>query len=179
MTLSHVSPRPGILQLGLMGNVSSITPGFSLQHIMYFNTEGVNSAVSGWGRTLRSVYGKADASVSRNRDITLQYVGYTTDNGAYYYYNTEPGKDYGETLVDVKKYSDEIGVPYAYVLLDSWWYYKGSNGGISNWTARPEVFPLGLDGLYQHTGWKVQAHNRYWSPDNVYAKQNGGQVFSY
>ena len=70
-------------------------------------------------------------------DITLQYLGYTTDNGAYYYYNTEDDLNYEETLIKVKKYADKVNLPYRYVLLDSWWYYKGKNNGVSDWSAMP------------------------------------------
>jgi hypothetical protein len=42
------------------------------------------------------------------------------------------------------------------------------------WTAMSSVFPHGLDYLYNVTGWPVQGHNRYWSPQSPYAKQNGG-----
>ena len=31
-------------------------------------------------------------------DFTLNFLGYYTDNGAYYYYNTEEGKTYGAPL---------------------------------------------------------------------------------
>ena len=47
----------------------------------------------------------------------------------------------------------------------------------SDWTAMPSVFAGGNAGirqLTQTTGWKVVAHNRYWSADTNYAKQNGG-----
>ena len=40
----------------------------------------------------------AQASARRS-DVTLQYLGYSTDNGAYYYYNTAPGLNYQETMV--------------------------------------------------------------------------------
>jgi hypothetical protein len=40
--------------------------------------------------------------------------------------------------------------------------------------SRPDVFPNGIESLYSKTGWLVQAHNRYWAEDAVYAKQNGG-----
>lgn len=39
----------------------------------------------------------------------------------------------------------------------------------------PSIFPDGLDYVYNHTGWAIVGHNRYWSDNNVYAKQNGGQ----
>lgn len=43
-----------------------------------------------------------------------------------------------------------------------------------NWTAMTSVFPHNLTWLNQQTGWPVQGHNRFWSPNTNYAKQNGG-----
>jgi len=55
-------------------------------------------------------------------------------------------------------------------------YYQADVGkGVTNWTARPEVFPRGLQYIYERTGWLVMAHNRYWSATTPYAKQNGGK----
>jgi len=34
-------------------------------------------------------------------DFSLRFLGYTTDNGAYYYYNTEPGMNYEETILSI------------------------------------------------------------------------------
>ena len=175
MTISHASPQPGIVQYGVMGNVTEIPPNYSIKTIMYISNAGINGAMQGWGKLLRKYFTKPDASVARARDITLQYLGLTTDNGAYYYYWTEPGLDYMQTLVSYHQYATRESIPIKYVLLDSWWYYKGSNGGVSEWSPRPEIFPQGLEALYQATGWFVQAHNRYWSMDTVYAKQNGGK----
>ena len=59
--------------------------------------------------------------------------------------------------------------------IDSYWYYKGKHGGVSNWSATPAAFPSGLAALSEETGWKYVAHNRYWDAANVYAKQNGGE----
>ena len=38
-------------------------------------------------------------------DYSMTHLGYTTDNGAYYYYLTEPGKNYEETILALKDYS--------------------------------------------------------------------------
>ena len=103
-------------------------------------------------------------------------TGYSTDNGAYYYYETEPNKNYQETMIDVKAYHDRIGLPTKWVLLDSWWYFKGDNGGVKNWTAMPSIFPGGMQAVYEGTKWKIQAHNRYYSLDNVYANNIAGQT---
>lgn len=37
-----------------------------------------------------------------------------------------------------------------------------------------DVFPNGIESLYETTGWFIQAHNKYWAYDNVYATDNGG-----
>ena len=61
---------------------------------------------------------------------------------------------------------------------NSWWYFKGDGGGVKNWTAMPSVFENGQDGikkLVELTGWKVTAHNRWWSKNTDYALENGGQ----
>ena len=81
-------------------------------------------------------------------------------------------------MLDIASYAKAEGIPYRYWLADSWWYYKdpdGPNGGgVTNWTARPDVFPHGLEYVYEQTGWAVQGHNRFWSNKTTYAKENGG-----
>jgi hypothetical protein len=61
-----------------------------------------------------------------------------------------------------------------HILLDSWWYTKGDAGGIKEWDATKESFPDGLKSFADKTDWKFMMHNRMWSDNNVYAKQNGG-----
>ena len=39
----------------------------------------------------------------------------------------------------------------------------------------PSIFPDGMAGVYDKLGWIVQGHNRYWSANTDYAKQNGGK----
>lgn len=60
------------------------------------------------------------------------------------------------------------------MLLDSWFYTQGINAGVKDWSARSDVFPNGLQHLHEATNMSFQLHNRYWAPDTVYAKQNGG-----
>jgi hypothetical protein len=104
----------------------------------------------------------------------LQFLGYSTDNGAYYYYTTEKNKNYQDTILDIAKDAKAQKIPYRYWLADSWWYYKGDKNGVKNWTSMPSIFPDGLSHIYEETGWLVQGHNRYWSMNTDYAKQNGG-----
>jgi hypothetical protein len=105
----------------------------------------------------------------RLNDLTINYLGYYTDNGGYYYYNTEKGINYEETMVNARH---QIPLPMHYLQLDSWWYYKGIGGGVSEYTAMPTVFPDGLQVLHRRVeNIPMAAHNRYWAYDTVY-KQN-------
>ena len=42
--------------------------------------------------------------------------------------------------------------------------YKGPGAGVTLWDARPDVFPDGLAGFHEKTGWPTMLHNRMWSP---------------
>eukprot|EP00475_Leptophrys_vorax_P030484 TRINITY_DN4571_c0_g1_i1.p1 TRINITY_DN4571_c0_g1~~TRINITY_DN4571_c0_g1_i1.p1 ORF type:complete len:776 (+),score=200.17 TRINITY_DN4571_c0_g1_i1:255-2330(+) len=161
------------MHYGLMGNITTIPAGYSSESLIFFGKNGINNVVSSWGKLLLAKY--ENTRPMREADPTLSYLGYSTDNGAYYYYHTETGLNYEDTLLAVKKYSDSLNLPFRYVLLDSWWYFKGSSNGVKNWTAMPSVFPHGLQSFHENTGMMFQGHNRYWAPETDYAKQNGGQ----
>jgi hypothetical protein len=126
----------------------------------------------------------------RESDPTLNELGYTTDNGAYYYYHAEgdgggkwePGadEDMAPTLSALKKDFDARALPVRYWLADSWWYLKdpygagGGGGGVVSWTALEPVFPGGLEAVRADTNLTVMGHNRMWSPGTTYAVANGG-----
>ena len=174
MPLSLHVPSPGIFEYGVMGNVTSIPAQTSFSFILV-SGNGVGDSMKRWGRYVRMFHGKPETAVSKVKDITLNYLGYTTDNGAYYYYNPLEGMTMQDTLLLVKDNAEKTGLPFVYILLDSWWYYRGINNGVTNWTARSDIFPDGLDSFHNHSSWFIQAHNRYWAIDNVYAKKNGGK----
>ena len=46
--------------------------------------------------------------------------------------------------------------------IDSWWYFKGPDDGVKNWTAMPRVFPNGIEAVVKKTGLPMEAHNRWW-----------------
>ena len=72
-----------------------------------------------WGEKKLTYFNKKRSN-SHLRDYTLNYLGYSIDNGAYYYYQTEPDKNYEETIIDIKNYVDKENIPVKYILLDSW-----------------------------------------------------------
>lgn len=169
----HEDHPGGRVNWGVKGGVKSI-PAYR-QRFILLAADSINQAFEDLGQALRLVSGTAaKKNFYRQHDITLNYLGYWTDNGAYYYYNTELGTNYEKTLKDVYDYAKQNNIPYRYLQIDSWWYYKGSGDGVKQWTARPDIFPNGIEAVQKYTRWPISAHNRYWAVDNVYAKQNGG-----
>jgi len=144
---------------GVLGSVVNIPRGFAVATVLTLGQEGVTAAVRTHGQALL-------AGTVRPPDYAARYLGYSTDNGAYYYYN--PDKDYGQTLRAVHAYARRERIPYRYALLDSWWYEKGSGDGVRNWSCTAQAFPQGCQGLSEELDWRFMLHNREWSGDNVY-----------
>ncbi|XP_053380271.1 uncharacterized protein LOC123527425 [Mercenaria mercenaria] len=168
----HDQNKGGNYYGGIMGGVSTIPAKYHQDFIMYYG-KGINKAFEGWGKTLRNFYGKS--TKQQDGDITIKYLGYWTDNGAYYYYHTENGTNYEQTVLGVRDYANKMNIPYRYFQYDSWWYYKGIGGGVKTWVARPDVFPDGFENVTKMIKYPAAAHNRYWASDTTYAKQNGGK----
>jgi hypothetical protein len=155
------------LQYGVMGSVITIPADYSNSLILFYSSEGINNAIHQWGQTMQRAYNRDNKY--RLNDITIKYLGYYTDGGAYYYYNTEPGVNYEETILNIYK---KIDLPYHYIQLDSWWYYKGIGNGVAQWTSRPDIFPDGLPSLHRRLeNIPIAAHNRYWAYDTVYKQK--------
>jgi hypothetical protein len=104
----------------------------------------------------------------RLNDLSINNLGYYTDNGAYYYYHTEDGQNYEQTMIDALQ---NIPLRFHYLQIDSWWYYKGIGDGVFEWVSRPDIFPDGLSALHNKLkNISMVAHNRYWAYDTVYKK---------
>jgi hypothetical protein len=121
MTESH-NLSTDALSFGPGGLIASLPPGFTQETILVVGT-GISATVLEWGRLARAVHSPAAGKLS---DVTLEQLGYWTDNGAaYYWYN------YGDkvtplqpqqTLVAVLAKYKRLQVPVRYVQLDAWWY---------------------------------------------------------
>jgi hypothetical protein len=67
-------------------------------------------------------------------DVTANYLSYWTDNGAYYYYHTEDGLNYEDTIISTLRHAIDVdGIPYKSVQLDSWFYFRGQDNGVVEW----------------------------------------------
>jgi len=159
----------GKLMFGIRPVITSVPNAYRVETILHVDF-GINKSIMEWGAFLMTRFSKTRSFA--DSDFTCNYLGYSTDNGAFYYYKTEDKKDYEQTILDIHA---ETKLPYRHILLDSWWYYQGVGGGVKEWAPRPDIFPDGMQYVHNATGWQIMAHNRYWAKDTVYAKQNGGE----
>jgi len=162
---TSLSINKRILEYGYMGSIDSIPINSTNSLIIFYSSDGINQLIKQWGKTMQNIYSKTNKY--RLNDLTINYLGYYTDNGAYYYYNTEPQMNYEQTIIKIK---ENLSIPIHYIQLDSWWYYKGLGDGVKEWKSRPEIFPDGLKGLSKKlNNISLVAHNRYWSSDTIYS----------
>eukprot|EP00040_Diaphanoeca_grandis_P033743 m.207342 g.207342 ORF g.207342 m.207342 type:complete len:853 (+) comp32982_c0_seq1:157-2715(+) len=172
----------GVLSYGPRSSIEEFPSGFTNGVIIQAGS-GIRSTMRSWGLTLMKHANKNPDAWKD--DFSMKYLGYTTDNGAYYYYNTIPGQNYEETILALHTYTVTEKIPIKWILYDSWFYSKSNDTGSHmmdpahgclNWTdADPKIFPSGLRSIYKATGWQVVAHARAWADDNVYATNNGGK----
>jgi hypothetical protein len=156
-----------VLEYGVMGSMATIPANYMHSFIVFYSSHGINQGIRDWGKTMQRAFNRTN--VHRLNDLTVNYLGYYTNNGGYYYYNTEPGLNYEQTIIDV---AHDLKFPFHYIELDSWWYYKGLGTGVLQWTAVPVVFPDGLMGLHRRLeNIPFAAHNRWWAYDTVYKQK--------
>ncbi|XP_018013866.1 uncharacterized protein LOC108670887, partial [Hyalella azteca] len=167
----EINNNTASLHYGVQGRADSIPAGYRVSVIAVTSQNpSFVQTVMEWGRYVQQKFGITE----RLDDFTTQYLGYWTDNGAYYYYNSDGYSNYQELLLALYDYATAREIPIRYLQLDSWWYFKGLGDGVKNWTARGDVFPNGIESLFS-TGWPILAHNRYFASDTDYAAQNGGR----
>ncbi len=163
----------GALHSGLEGELESVPPGFTHDFLLV-RGHGINATMERWGAALRERLG--GSVPDRYADTGLARLGYWTDNGAIYYYATAPDRNESETLLAVKRDAEARGIPFGYVQLDSWWYFKeatrsGPLGGLVSWQPQPWMFPDGLAAFRARLGLPLVLHNRWFAPDNDYASR--------
>ena len=188
MVASMIGDGTSRVASGFNANLRNIPAGFTQQTLIAFGN-GINHTWDVWGGALLSLENAkrpADGS-----DIVSKYLGYWTDNGAFYYYNYDMAKGYAGTLQElVERYRQEQ-IPIRYLQLDSWWYYKTTTeadgkkgadkksnklpagewnryGGLLEYKAHPYLFPDGLDSFQKSVGLPLVTHNRWIDPASPY-----------
>lgn len=172
---------------GLNDALRHLPAGFSQQTILVFE-KGINRTWDLWGKSLLDLHHaqRPDSEA----DTVLKYLGYWTDNFAYYYYNYDLEKGYAGTLQSLVDHYREEHIPIHYLQLDSWWYYKSfmgpdgkmgktkasklpegewnRYGGLLEYKAHPALFPNGLAAFQQSVGLPLVTHNRWIDPASPY-----------
>ncbi|HEV2318139.1 MAG TPA: hypothetical protein VGV18_00200 [Verrucomicrobiae bacterium] len=175
---------------GLNEALRRIPAGFSQQTILTFG-QGINHTWDLWGNSLLAAQNLRRPD--NEADTVLRYLGYWTDNFAYYYYNYDLDKGYAGTLESlVERYRGEQ-IPLHYLQLDSWWYYKSLRGddgkmgttkapqfpegewnrygGLLEYRAHPALFPNGLAAFQRSIGLPLVTHNRWIDPASPYHRK--------
>ncbi|MFH1537534.1 MAG: hypothetical protein ABIH66_01150 [bacterium] len=156
--------------VGTNGELERLGPGHASRSILHFNDKGVAAAMYSWGAELMKAVGKEP--IAKDETFFLRHLGYWTDNGAYYYYRTETGKNYETTLLEMGEYLKREKIPVRLFQLDSWWYPKSEkDGGVLVWKPIAEMFPDGLTAFQRKLGLPLTFHNRYFAVDTPYQER--------
>ena len=156
---------------GIPGEVDEVPAGWS-QRWLVIEGKGIAATIDAWGARLLADRGRKP--VDRYADAGLSYLGYWTDNGAFYYYATQAGMNQAQTMLAVRDDAMTRGIPYGYLQLDSWWYRKAEGtglnpwGGVIEWAPLPEMFPDGMAAFQKALGWPLVLHNRWFAKDSIY-----------
>ena len=164
----------GQLSSGVDATIKMLPMGFAHGTLVVFGS-GVNQTLDAWGAALQAMNHKAP--IANDADVVLNSFGYWTDNGAKYYYKFDPKLGYEGTLLAVSDQFKQLGVPLAYMQLDSWWYPKekgfaaGSDNGALVYRADPTILPDGLDGFHERVQMPLVTHARWFAASSPYRKE--------
>ena len=120
---------------GISGRIKTIPAGFSQSILLYEGSQyGITGTLNEWGsimqKTSTSTFPSISTSTSTSKfslsshdeeekdrskikDVTLEKIGYQTDNGAMYCFC--PQKNCSKVLLHEKEYLDSIGIPIGYL----------------------------------------------------------------
>jgi hypothetical protein len=175
---------------GLNANVRDLPAHFQHATLLAFG-DGINSTWGAWGAAFSDLVGRNRPA--NDVDAGLRYLGYWTDNGAFYYYHYDPALGYIGTLEALVRHYREREIPIRYLQLDSWWYYKtltdpdgntgrsknsklpegewNRYGGLMKYEAHPALFPDGLAAFQKEINLPLITHNRWIDPASPYHAQ--------
>jgi hypothetical protein len=163
------------LASGISNQITTLPTGFTHRTLIALDA-GINRTFDSWGNALMSLLGKTRPA--NDADISLRQIGYWTDNGATYYYQTGNSLSYEQTLAAIKADFEQAKIGLGYIQLDSWFYPKGQNAawtangsGIYQYLAAPALFPDGLGNFQRSLGTSLVTHARWIDPSSPYHQQ--------
>jgi hypothetical protein len=167
------------LRCGWHGDLASAPAGFATELVVWA-ADRPRAALDAWIGFLRHRH--AVERPSRYADVGLARLSYWTDNGAHYYYRTEPDADYLTTLERAVQDCEARGIPIGMVQIDSWFYphehlrpvsAEGAPlvppSGMMRWEPREDLFPEGFATLQRRLGHRPLAfHSRHFARRSPY-----------
>ena len=165
----------GTLRCGWHGDLDSVPAGFSTD-LALLAGDGPRDCLDRWGRLLLDRAGTTRPG--RWPDALGSRPSYWTDNGAAYWYRTEPGHDVAGSIVAAVDDLRERDVPIGAVQLDSWFYPHAElrpfdtdewvvpPTAMTAWEERDDVLPDGIATLRERLGNPpLVAHIRHLASD--------------
>ncbi len=153
-------PVPDQLDRGISwgwhGDLDGVPRGFSSSLVVVAG-RGMRDALDRYTRLVTNRHGTARPPV--DADELGRRISYWTDNGAAYWYRTEPGRDTPTTITDTVTDLRERAIPVGAVQLDSWFYphevirpfdtdaWEVPPTGLMEWEPRRDVLPDGIEAL--------------------------------
>ena len=109
----------GVFHWGWHGDLDEVPAGFAAELAVY---RGATAAelLAEWGNELRTAAGVVRRPADAN--ALTSHLSYWTDNGAAYWYRTEPGTTIAASVADAVRALRADDVPVRSVELDSWFY---------------------------------------------------------
>lgn len=163
----------GTLRCGWHGDLDAVPEGFSTDLAVLAGPDA-RSCLGEWGAMLQDAAGTVRPG--RWPDALGSRPSYWTDNGAAYWYRTEPGHDAAGSIVAAVEDLRDAGVPVGSVQLDSWFYphtelrpfdtdeWVVPPSPMLAWEERPDVLPEGIAALRERLGGvPLAAHMRHLS----------------
>jgi len=128
----------GGLSWGWHGDLDEVPEGFTTTLGVYAG-RSADALFERWGSDVRG-----GRPVTRSENPIVTHLSYWTDNGAAYWYRTEPGRTIGTSVAEAVESLRADGVPIEAVELDSWWYDHEIPRPIAAIGYPEEVPPSGL-----------------------------------
>ncbi|XP_065187907.1 uncharacterized protein LOC135818451 [Sycon ciliatum] len=159
---------------GISQSVKSLPAGFSHTFVVFHGTRGLTQTMHDYGQFMQSTHSPT-GKLERHQDITLDFLGYQTDNGAMYCFCYE-GSGCVKTLLDLKAYLDSIEVPLGYLSHQGeWWKSSFSSPWcVTDWTPNAAYAGMSVADFRQKFGTPLQLYAPFFCNDTVYARDNGG-----
>lgn len=151
----------GTIRCGWQGDLDRVPAGFTAE-LAFVLAPTARGALDRWGRILLERAGTVRPDPWS--DALGAEPSYWTDNGAAYWYRTEPGHDVAGSIVAAVDDLRADGVPVGAVQLDSWFYphvdlrpfdtdeWIVPPSAMVAWEPRPDVLPDGIPALRERLG---------------------------